>query len=69
MAYYEAQKPLLVILNPMIKAVDFEHPIFRKPWSLVSQLQNSSMSAGFEFFESGFKIQGLSYAVLNLNEK
>ena len=68
-AYYEAQKPLLVILNPMTKAVDFEHPIFRKSWSLVPQLQNSSMSAGLEFFESGFKIQGLSYAVLNLNEK
>ena len=67
-AYYDSKKPLVVIFNPLDKTIEFRHPIFRKSWQLVSQLQNSSMSEGLNSPKKGFKIEGLSYAILEENE-
>ena len=63
-AYYDSKKPLVVIFNPLDETIEFLHPIFRKSWELVPQLQNSAMSEGFKLSKKGFSIEGLSYAIL-----
>ena len=53
-----------MIFNPLDETIEFLHPIFRKSWELVPQLQNSAMSEGFKLSKKGFSIEGLSYAIL-----